>query len=179
MKLILGLGNPGEQYERTRHNVGWRVLDAVEDAGWSLEKKFNAEVVRVGELLLCKPQTFMNNSGEAARAICDYYKIDASDVMVVYDDIDIDFGVIRMRSAGSAGGHNGVKSIIQHVGTTEFHRMRIGVRPPHPVEDTGTFVLARFSGAEEEALPQIISAGAEIIKNAQADMPEHQDFSVL
>lgn len=181
MKLVVGLGNPGEKYDHTRHNVGFRVLDAL-DVDFSFEKKFNAEVARDGDVLFVKPQTFMNNSGEAVRALADYYKIDAADVTVVYDDKDMPFGTVRLRSSGSAGGHNGVRSLIQHLGTTAFARVRIGVAADSPIEDTADFVLARFTAEEESALPKVVDTSIVSIRHVLADGIDdttHRDLNAL
>jgi PTH1 family peptidyl-tRNA hydrolase len=179
MKLIVGLGNPGEKYERTRHNVGFRVLDAL-GLNFSHEKKFNADVAKDGDVLYCKPLTFMNNSGQAVRALVDYYKIDPADVTVVYDDKDLQFGTIRLRSVGSAGGHNGVRSIIGNLGTNEFGRVRVGVAAKSPIDNTADFVLARFTPDEEDRLPQIIDASVTILREIQNGGPlTHRDVLAL
>lgn len=178
MKLVVGLGNPGKEYEKTRHNVGWRVLDLMK-LDFSFEKKFNAEVAKVGDVLFCKPQTFMNLSGESVRAIADYYKITPTDILLVYDDKDLPFRTIRLRSTGSAGGHNGVSSVIQHLGTQNIGRVRIGIASETPIIETADFVLARFTKEEETALPDILkSAVAEIQKYINEDKLIHQDIVI-
>ena len=138
MFLIAGLGNPGKEYENTRHNAGFMVLDALADKlGADIsEKKHKAlcgkAVIGGQKLILLKPQTYMNSSGESIRAAADYYKVDPEDILVVYDDISLAPGQLRIRAEGSAGGHNGIKSIIAHLGTQEFPRVRVGVgeKPP-------------------------------------------------
>lgn len=181
MKLLVGLGNPGKEYERTRHNVGFRVLDAL-GVDFSFEKKFNAEVARDDDVLYCKPMTFMNNSGQAVRAIVDYFNIDPGDVVVVYDDKDLPFGTVRLRSVGSAGGHNGMRSIIGNLGTNSFARVRIGVAPEHPIADTAKYVLGRFSADEEEHLADVLhvcqTAIADIVTNG-IDNTTHRDINAL
>src|SRR3989339_928868 len=170
MKLLVGLGNPGKEYEKTRHNMGGRVLDALK-LDFHLEKKFQAEIyVKTGRdlsptdkpFILCKPQTFMNNSGMAVRAVADYYKISPSDIIVIHDDKDLPLGTIRLRKKGSSGGHNGVQSIIDHLGTSSFTRLKIGVANELTEKnDTTQFVLDKFSKAEEKLLPKIILGAIE------------------
>lgn len=181
MKLIVGLGNPGREYEKTRHNVGWRVLDSLK-LDFSVEKKFNAELARREDVLFCKPLTFMNNSGIAVRGIADYYKIAPADIVLVYDDKDLPFGTVRIRSTGSAGGHNGVASVIAHLGTMEFGRMRIGILSEEHRGETGDFVLSRFSKNEEAVLPKIITACTKELQELThgiAPAAEHRDIRVL
>ena len=130
MKLIAGLGNIGEKYLFTRHNAGFMVVDKIAfDNGIEFreEKKLKCFIAKMGDNLLIKPTTFMNLSGEAVRAVMDYYKIDIKDLLIIYDDISLDLGTIRFRSNGSDGGHNGIKSIIKHTGTKEFDRLKIGM----------------------------------------------------
>jgi PTH1 family peptidyl-tRNA hydrolase len=174
MKLIVGLGNPGKKYENTRHNVGFLAMDKiviklkvksykVED--FKYEKKFDAEVVKFKlkdeDIILAKPQTFMNLSGNAVKKIVDFYKLNPSkDLIVVYDDIDISLGKIRIRQEGSSAGHNGLQSIIDELGTDSFMRVRIGIgRPTSPaggpsnelikIED---WVLQALTDTEKELL---------------------------
>lgn len=133
MKLIVGLGNPGKEYEQTRHNAGFRVLDAIaEELHVEInQKKFKALIatLRVGgeQVMLMKPQTYMNNSGEAIIEAMKFYHIDTSDILVIYDDLDLPVGKIRLREKGSAGGQNGMKNIIAHVHTQDFYRIRVGI----------------------------------------------------
>ena len=165
--LIVGLGNPGAQYEKTRHNVGFRALDALaREAGAKPDRaKFQALtcLCDVGGLraLLLKPQTFMNNSGLAVRQAADYYKLPPERVLVLFDDVDLDVGRLRIRRDGSAGGHNGVKSIISCMGSQAFHRIKIGVgAKPHPDYDLADWVLSRFSARELELLDPAIERAA-------------------
>lgn len=164
MHLIVGLGNPGTQYTRTRHNLGFIVVDTLaahSGARFSSKKKFQASTAEtnLGEVsvLLTKPQTFMNDSGAAVRALAHFYKIPAHNIWIVSDDIELPFGTVRVRHQGSAGGHNGLQSIIDQLGTDAFHRLRIGVgsNRPHqlPAEE---YVLQPFSTSEQQALPDII-----------------------
>lgn len=152
MKLIVGLGNPGKKYEQTRHNIGFMFLDYYASR---LNVKFNpkanyqlAETNISGEkVLLLKPQTFMNLSGEAVHSVCKFYKIDIADVIVVYDDLDMDFGKLRVKDNSSAGGHNGIKNIINHMHTQQFMRIKVGINSPYKA-DVKSFVLSKFSKAE-------------------------------
>lgn len=154
MKLIAGLGNIGDKYCFTRHNAGFMVLDK-----WALdnnvsfreEKKLKCFVAKMEDNLLIKPTTFMNLSGEAVRAVMDYYKIDVKDILIVYDDIALDLGRIRFRANGSDGGHNGIKSIIKHVGSKEFDRLKIGIGP-QPNIPSENYVLQNFPKEQHDVL---------------------------
>lgn len=181
MKLILGLGNPGEKYEKTRHNFGFRALDEFQQKNefpdWKLDKKFRAEItekkIRNEKVFLVKPQTFMNLSGEAARAILDFYKPSLEDFIIAYDDVDLPFGKIRIREGGSSGGHNGIKSLIQHFGTENFARLRLGIATELlDLVPTEEFVLSKFSKDEEKEIVEIIdraiSCIEEFVKNGVA-----------
>jgi peptidyl-tRNA hydrolase, PTH1 family len=166
--LIVGLGNPGRRYEKTRHNLGFLALDRVaEKAGCSFKfDKSNAELAittwQGQPLLLVKPQTFMNLSGQAVAALVSYYKIDLDHVLVVLDDNDLALGRIRLRFQGSAGGHKGLKSIIDHLGTMDFSRLRIGIGSEEHQAELVDFVLSKFSKNEwpivDEALDKCIQA---------------------
>ena len=160
MKLIVGLGNPGKEYTQTRHNVGFMVLDAL-SSEWKLDKKLEAELsettIQNERVLLAKPQPFMNKSGEAVQKIAHFYKIDPTDILVIYDDVDLEFGKLRVRHGGSSAGHNGIKSMIQHIGD-RFIRFRVGVRNEtlkNPIA-TDKFVLAPFTAAEQAHMGTII-----------------------
>ncbi|MCR5625332.1 MAG: aminoacyl-tRNA hydrolase [Lachnospiraceae bacterium] len=151
MYIIAGLGNPGSQYDKTRHNIGFQVLTCLADkTGISLngqEKKAIIGKGRIGreKVILCMPITYMNNSGEAIGALSHYYKIKPEDeLIIVYDDVDLDPGKLRIRKKGSAGGHNGMKSIIKHLGTDTFARVRVGVGSKPPGMDLAAFVLGKF-----------------------------------
>lgn len=156
--IILGLGNIGKEYENTHHNIGFMALDKIATSNnleFKLEKKFNAficEYIYKGEKhLLIKPTTYMNNSGIAIRQVMDYYKKDITELLVIYDDLDLPLGNIRIRKNGSAGGHNGVKSIISHLGTQNFNRVRVGIKKEKDV-DTIDYVLSKFSKKELEII---------------------------
>ena len=174
--LIVGLGNPGQKYEKTRHNIGFMVLDAL-SSDFKFEKKFNAEIciMNHGEdsgqarmtdnIILMKPQTFMNLSGEAVKKFADYYKIKTENIWVIHDDIDIPFGEVRIRKDGSSAGHKGIESVIQNLGTNKFWRFRVGVKNGDlGVIETEDFVLQRFEPNEEKALSKIIEACTTEIK---------------
>ncbi len=180
MKLVVGLGNPGRKYEKTRHNVGWMTLDRF-DLHFSEEKKFQAAIAKRGDVLFCKPLTFMNNSGQAVRAIIDYYTISIKDIIVVYDDKDLHLGIVRLRSEGSAAGHNGIRSILQHLGTDTFSRVRIGIASERAKGDTAKFVLGRFARAERATVHQVTELahdGIEMILTDGLNKKQHRDLTI-
>lgn len=150
MKIIAGLGNPTAQYDGTRHNIGFAVIDRLADEyNISMEMKKHKAVCGKGiiegeKVILVKPQTFMNLSGESIREVFDYYKADISDILVIYDDICLDVGKLRIRAKGSSGGHNGIKNIIVHLGTEGFARIRVGVGNKPPKMDLADYVLGHF-----------------------------------
>lgn len=161
--LVVGLGNPGKEYDGTRHNIGFACLDAFVQANdftpWVEKKdlKCHQATATFGDtrVIAIKPTTFMNLSGEALQAVVNFYKIAADKVIVVHDELDIQFGQIRLRSGGSAAGHNGLKSIIQHLGE-EFGRIRIGIGPKEPEQmDSADFVLARFSKEQQSHMAEL------------------------
>jgi peptidyl-tRNA hydrolase, PTH1 family len=154
MKLIVGLGNPGREYELTRHNIGFMAIDELAKR-WNIslnEQKFKgvfgAGFVNGEKVILLKPLTYMNLSGESIRPLMDYYKIDVEDFVVMYDDLDVPVGKLRLRMKGSAGGHNGVKSTISHLGTQEFQRIRMGIDRPKNGMKVVDYVLGRFTSEE-------------------------------
>lgn len=168
--LVVGLGNPGSQYEATRHNVGFRAVDALaKEAGVKIDRaKFQALTAQVTvggvRVLLMKPQTYMNLSGVAVKQAADFYKVPPERVLVLFDDIDLDVGRLRIRRNGSAGGHNGIKSIISSLGSQEFPRIKIGVgAKPHPDYDLADWVLSRFTLAEQKLLDPAIEHAAEAV----------------
>ena len=158
MYVVVGLGNPGKQYDKTRHNVGFDVIDILsKEYGISVTKIKHKALIgegRVGseKVLLVKPQTYMNLSGETLIDIYNYYKVDLDKIIVIYDDIDLDVGKIRIRKKGSGGTHNGMRSIIKCLGSNEFPRVRVGVSRPLPGQDLANFVLSRFRKDEESDL---------------------------
>ena len=167
---IVGLGNPGAKYELTRHNVGFMFIDRLADRlGVKVKKlKFKAlyadAVIAGTRVLLVKPQTFMNNSGEAEREIIKFYKIPPENLIVVFDDISLNAGKLRIRKKGSDGGHNGIKSIIYHTSSDKFPRIKIGIGPkPHPDMDLADFVMGRIKGKEEILIAEAIDHAADAV----------------
>lgn len=167
---IVGLGNPGTKYELTRHNVGFMFIDRLADRlGVKVKKlKFKAlyadAVIAGTRVLLVKPQTFMNNSGEAVREIIKFYKIPPENLIVVFDDISLNAGKLRIRKKGSDGGHNGIKSIIYHTSSDKFPRIKIGIGPkPHPDMDLADFVMGRIKGKEETLIAAAIDHAADAV----------------
>jgi PTH1 family peptidyl-tRNA hydrolase len=161
--LIIGLGNPGEEYERTRHNAGFICIDEFAAKNnfeaWTNKKDLKCHLAQANlgdaRIILCKPQTFMNLSGEAVQAVQHFYKLTNEQTIVVHDELDINFGQVRMRIGGSPAGNNGIKSISQHIGEN-YGRVRIGIGPKKPEQvDTANFVLQNFSKAEQEKLPAL------------------------
>ncbi len=192
MKLIIGLGNPGQQYEQTRHNVGFRVVDILaKKLGWNWSEQRNRAILASGTLgpekvILVKPITFMNNSGESVGALTQWYKIQPEDILVVFDDLDLPVGKVRLKSNGSAGGHNGLDNIIRHLHTNQIPRLRVGIgRPTNTRVETISYVLGvpplderiTLSTGEDraaEAIPRIISQGVAISMNELNADPEAQ-----
>ena len=178
MFIIAGLGNPTLQYEGTRHNVGFDVIDMLADRyNISVDGRKGRALVGKGiiegqKVLLVKPQTYMNLSGESLRELVNYYKIDEEhELLVIYDDISLDVGQIRMRGKGSAGGHNGIKSIIQHTGTQEFARIKIGVGQKPEGGDLVKHVLGRFSREEDGMFRDVFALAEEgLLAWLQEDM---------
>ncbi|MDB6015563.1 MAG: pth [Pedosphaera sp.] len=166
VRLIVGLGNPGAKYARTRHNVGFQLVERLAErwrASWTVEKKFQSAVARVERnglvIFLCRPQTFMNASGEAVGPLAAYYRVPLSQVMVAVDDADLPMGEIRLRERGSSGGHHGLESIEQHVGTRDFARLRIGIgRTADGRREITDFVLAPFSATETVLVDRVLAA---------------------
>lgn len=161
MFIIAGLGNPDRQYEGTRHNAGFDVIDRIaEKYNIAVDTKKHRACIGKGiiggqKVLLAKPQTYMNLSGESIRSLVDYYKIDEeNELLVVYDDISLDVGQLRIRAKGSAGGHNGIKNIIAHLGTEVFPRIKVGVGEKPKGYDLADYVLGHFSKAERERMEE-------------------------
>ena len=158
MKVIVGLGNPGKKYDNTRHNIGFEALDYIADKeGISINTGKHKALIGTGymggeKVLLVKPQTFMNLSGESLRPIMDFYKLEPEDFIIIHDDIDLDVGRLRIRRKGSAGGHNGLKSIISHLGSMDFPRVKIGVGEKPKGYDLADYVLGHFTKEEQETV---------------------------
>lgn len=178
MFLIVGLGNPGREYAATRHNIGFDAVTYLSDKyGISMRSKENKAIVGKGviqgqKVLLAHPQTYMNLSGESVRALMDYYKLDIEDLIVIYDDISLEVGQIRVRPKGSAGGHNGIKNIIQHLGTQEFARIKIGVGSKPDGGDLVKHVLGRFSKEEDGMFRDIFALADEACQAIMDDSVE-------
>lgn len=162
MKLIIGLGNPTKEYQATRHNIGFDAITRMcDDYRIRLDSKEHRALCGKGyiggeKVILAQPQTYMNLSGESVRALVDYYKLTNEDIIVIYDDISLDVGQLRIRPKGSAGGHNGIKNIIAHLGTDEFMRIRVGVGEKPEKWDLADYVLGRFSKEEEPVIREAL-----------------------
>lgn len=161
MKLIIGLGNPGKEYETTRHNVGFLSLNYIANSlgiSFKTESKFQGDLalynVNGEKVYFLKPLTYMNLSGDSIIKVMNFYKIDKKDILVIYDDMDLPFGHLRLRASGSAGGHNGIKSIIANVGGQDFKRIRVGISS-HDNIDAKDYVLGKFSKADLNALAEL------------------------
>lgn len=169
--LIIGLGNPGRQYEDTRHNVGFMVLDRMALAAgvpFASTPKWQAHAAKLPDgTLLLKPQTFMNLSGQSVAKVARFHKWAPEEVLVIYDDVALPLGTLRFRKKGSAGGHNGIKSLIQHFGTDEFPRLKLGIGGPRPGEMTG-HVLGKFAPDEQEPLENMLATAGEAVQNARS-----------
>lgn len=173
MKLIIGLGNPGRQYSKTRHNAGFiTVSELAKKYGFSEFKKsdkHNAELAEGSidgeKAIIAKPQTFMNLSGQAVRSIMQFYKIEINDLVIISDDVTLPYGTLRVRDSGSAGGHNGLKSIIKELGTDEFLRIRLGIEPLTPFKGAlEDYVLGQFSDEEKDLMGKNIEKLPELLK---------------
>ncbi|MDO8505122.1 MAG: aminoacyl-tRNA hydrolase [bacterium] len=185
MKLIIGLGNPGEEYEKTRHNVGFMAIDKIgtdlEFSKWKKEKKLEAEVSRghiascCEDVILAKPQTFMNNSGRAVKLLTTHYRLHTTDLLIMHDDLDLELGTIKLSYGSGSAGQNGVQSIIDTLGTKDFWRLRIGIGPNHRTLSSGKgtgqergdaakFVLKNFSRAEQLILKKTLALATEAVQ---------------
>lgn len=167
MKMIIGLGNPGKAYENTRHNIGFNIID-------ELSERFNSPLTQMkfkgmytilhrpeGKVMLLKPLTYMNLSGECVVPLMDYYEVAEEDIVVIYDDLDLAAGRLRLRQKGSAGGHNGIKSMIQHLGTQNFNRLRVGIdRPPSGMK-VPDYVLSKFTTEEKPLMEEATKKSAD------------------
>lgn len=171
MKIIVGLGNPTREYVGTRHNVGFSVIYSMSDAyRISVDTKKHKALIGKGiiegeKVILAMPQTYMNLSGESVRELMDFYKCDLSDLIVIYDDISLDVGKLRIRAKGSAGGHNGIKNIIAHLGTQDFARIRVGIGEKPAKMDLADYVLGRFSKEEQPVIRESAKRACEAVKD--------------
>lgn len=164
---VAGLGNPGKEYEHTRHNAGFLVADKIADifsfgvfSSWKKEIESVSKEIWGKKIWLLKPVTYMNNSGEPLKKFSDFHGLKAENIILIFDDVSLEFGKIRLRKNGSAGGHNGVKSVIENFGTQEIKRVKIGIGPVPAGPDMKDFVLGRFSRQEETALNEILERAA-------------------
>ena len=167
MYIIVGLGNPGKEYAHTRHNVGFETIDILADRmGIEVEEKKHKGLCGKGilagqKVILLKPQTYMNLSGESVRAAADFYKVDTEDILVIYDDISLEPGQLRLRGKGSAGGHNGIKNIIAHLGTQEFPRIKVGVGDKPKGMDLADYLLGHFSKEDQAKMDEAFKDAAD------------------
>lgn len=170
MYLIAGLGNPTKEYEKTRHNVGFDTIDILADKlGVSITEKKHKALCGKGmigpeKVLLLKPQTFMNLSGESVRDAADFYKIDPEHIIIIYDDISLEPGQLRIRTKGSAGGHNGIKNIIAHLGCQDFPRVKVGVGAKPDRMDLADYVLSRFSQTDRTLMEDAFRDAADAVE---------------
>jgi PTH1 family peptidyl-tRNA hydrolase len=185
MKLIVGLGNPGEKYEKTRHNLGFMIVDRflknfeqIKDTSWENSAKFKSDIAQVEwqpkhgkmeKVILIEPKTFMNNSGMAVKIIADFYKITPENIWIINDDIDLPLGAMKIRFGGASAGPRGIESIIKQLGTDKFWRFRMGIGEKRELNDSrvknvDNFVLGVFSGAEKGKLKELIKRGADAIE---------------
>lgn len=177
--LIVGLGNPGSKYEGTRHNMGFMVADVLSER-WSISFSDHKGLSKLGKgvmnldgksakFFLAKPLTFMNDSGAAVSSISSYYQIETDHIVIIHDDMDLDFGRIKVKSGGSAGGHNGIRSIDRSLGTPQYARVRMGVghaqRGAHAHDNTVNWVLGGFAGAQKSELPNFLADGADSVES--------------
>lgn len=177
--LIVGLGNPGSKYEGTRHNMGFMVADVLSER-WPISFSDHKGLSKLGKgvmnldgksakFFLAKPLTFMNDSGAAVSSISSYYQIETDHIVIIHDDMDLDFGRIKVKSGGSAGGHNGIRSIDRSLGTPQYARVRMGVghaqRGAHAHDNTVNWVLGGFAGAQKSELPNFLADGADAVES--------------
>jgi PTH1 family peptidyl-tRNA hydrolase len=173
--LVAGLGNPGEEYANTPHNLGFMVVDRLAGLnGIRVSRKENLAYVGLGtvrdkRVALAKPQTYMNLSGSSIKGLLERYALMPDRLLLVYDELDVPWGSLKIRPKGSAAGHNGIKSVIASLGTNEFPRLRIGIRPDHPVEDGARFVLAPFRRAQKQEVEETVARAAEAVESILAE----------
>ncbi|MGO8675237.1 MAG: aminoacyl-tRNA hydrolase [Limisphaerales bacterium] len=166
--LIVGLGNPGPEYVRTRHNAGFQVAERLAErwrAAWTCQKRFNAALARAERagrrLLVCKPQTYMNASGEAVAAVQSFYRVPLQQLLIVVDDADLPLGVLRLKPGGSSGGHHGLESIEQHLGTRDYGRLRIGIGRQGDAREITGYVLGRFHSTEQALVDKVLNMASD------------------
>ena len=177
MKVVVGLGNPGAKYEQTKHNIGFMCLDYYanhNDITFKFDRKFNADIAKQGDLVLVKPQTFMNLSGESVKKVLQYFDVAIDDILVIYDDLDLPLARLRLREQGGAGGHNGIKSLMDQLGTDQFKRLRIGI-DSHPLMEAKDYVLSKFN---KEELDQVVVA-AKSTQDIISQFKEDRSFPLI
>ncbi|WP_213809531.1 aminoacyl-tRNA hydrolase [Jeotgalicoccus sp. WY2] len=166
MKCFIGLGNPGPKYDQTRHNIGFMAIDRLSsDTHIELDKSkfkcmYGTGLLNGEKIMLVKPQTFMNLSGEGVRPLVDYYNIELEDIVVIYDDLDLPLGRIRLRQKGSGGGHNGIKSLTQHFGSEKYNRIRLGIERPPAGMPVTNYVLGRFPEEDSKTLDKVLDVSS-------------------
>ena len=184
MKLIVGLGNPGEKYDGTRHNLGFRAVDqflkdtsSVADSVWTKNDKLKSDIVKLGDTILAKPQTFMNNSGIAVSLLASFYKVEPEDIWIVYDELDLPVGAMKIRFGGAAAGHHGVESILEKLGTDKFWRIRLGIGTSHDKDhaigrqkqhDVEGYVLSGFKSGDQGKIKDITKRSSQALQLALA-----------
>ena len=166
--LVVGLGNPGNEYAKTRHNAGFLLVERLAQdwgANWTAEKKFSSRLAKIErngrKFVLCQPQTFMNASGEALKSVADYFRLPPEKILVGVDDADLPFGEIRLRGSGSSGGHHGLESVEEHLGTRDFPRLRIGIGRKDGARQITSYVLGQFAKDEMNLLEKVLARAAE------------------
>jgi len=169
IKMTVFTGNPGKEYEKTRHNIGWMVLDSIsKSTSLNWKKKFNGQwtdyYVGTNKIIFLKPETFMNNTGKSVQAAAHFFKIKPEEILILHDDLELNFENVVLKKGGGTGGHNGLRSMNQHLGTSEYYRLRLGIgRPVHG--SVSSFVLSRFSPEEEIGLSVFIPEAASVLEN--------------
>ena len=173
IRLVVGLGNPGPQYDKTRHNIGFELVDEIakeRDLKWKRDRKFRAKIASTtSSLVLAKPVTYMNLSGNAVARLARFHKLKPDQILVAYDDVDLPIGRLRFRANGSAGGHNGIKSIIEYLGTKEFARLKIGIGAAGGREAMVGHVLGRFDLEEWREMQKVLAIAADGVNCALSD----------
>lgn len=175
MYLIVGLGNPGKEYQNTRHNLGFMVVDelasrlGIKSYKSKCQSFIASERILNHKVILAQPQTFMNNSGQAVGELINWFKIEPEKIILIYDDVDLEVGQLRIREKGGAGGHHGVESVLNQVGTTTFARVRIGIDRPSPIGDVSDYVLQSIPTGQREVLSEAVIKAADAVEKIVAD----------
>jgi PTH1 family peptidyl-tRNA hydrolase len=170
MKLIIGLGNPGYKYSKTRHNIGFRIIDEIANQRKFRVKKQEKEALtgsfhlQGDKVILAKPQTYMNNSGLPVRKLIDWYNIDVQDILIIYDDLDLKVGQMRIKRVGGHGGHNGMKSIFKHMNTNQIPRIRIGIGRPPEYMTVSDYVLGKFTKTEKKEIKKVVTKASKAVE---------------